>query len=308
MGDVHHIKYLVSSQSDRLWGCAVNSVGCQKVAPGQEYPPGGHPMRYLFSLSRGRVLSEYQLLYITEGEGVFVSESSGWTREIQLRTGDMVLLFPGVRHSYHPDPVTGWKEYWIGFTGESMDSKVQNHFFNPASPVLRVGLHESIVSLYESAINSAIEQGSGFQQLLSGYLENILSQAWFYARNKSFSAKGLNEKMERAKLMAKEGLAGITAEQIAQELFMSYSNFRRTFKSYTGFSPSQYIRTMRIDKVKEMLTNSELPIKEVAFSCGFEDYNNFITTFRKTAGITPGEYRSLTRGETSRHKHSGRDL
>ena len=49
-------------------------------------------MRYLFNTQNGRILNEYQLLYITKGKGMFSSKSSGiW----QLKEGYMFLLFPG---------------------------------------------------------------------------------------------------------------------------------------------------------------------------------------------------------------------
>ncbi|MDL2209119.1 AraC family ligand binding domain-containing protein, partial [Parabacteroides sp. OttesenSCG-928-O15] len=107
-----HIKYLIVNEADSLWGLIVNSVGYQRIEPGEAYPPRNHPTRYLFNVDKGRVLNEYQLLYITRGKGVFTSSER---KKTEVKEGNMFLLFPGEWHSYKPDKETGWDEYWIGF-------------------------------------------------------------------------------------------------------------------------------------------------------------------------------------------------
>ena len=107
-------KYLLVNERDILWGLTVSTVGYEEIAPGESYPTRGHADGYYFDLERGRELNEYQLLYITKGEGTFHSAT---VREAHLREGDLFLLFPGEWHSYHPNPNTGWKSYWTGFKG-----------------------------------------------------------------------------------------------------------------------------------------------------------------------------------------------
>jgi AraC-like DNA-binding protein len=78
---------------------------------------------------------------------------------------------------------------------------------------------------------------------------------------------------------------------------MGYSNFRRVFREYTGFSPAKYIQEVRFNKAKEALTNSTLSVKEIAFMMGFDNYEYFFTAFKRMAGMTPAEYRAMTRGK-----------
>ena len=77
---------------------------------------------------------------------------------------------------------------------------------------------------------------------------------------------------------------------------MSYSRFRKIFKEYTGFAPSQYIQEVRITLAKEMLTNTAMSIKEIAFELGYDNSDYFFTVFRKMVGITPLCYRKQTQG------------
>ena len=104
--------YLVPNEQDREFGCAVNTVGFQSVKANSTYPIEGHPSGYHFDVARGRVLREYQLLYISNGQGFFSSSS---VREKKIGKGNLLLLVPDEWHSYHPAPETGWNEYYIGF-------------------------------------------------------------------------------------------------------------------------------------------------------------------------------------------------
>ena len=150
-------KYLLANERDALWGLTVSTVGYEEIQPGDDYPTRGHADGYYFNLDRGRELNEYQLLYLTEGEGVFHSTT---VREAPLREGDLWLLFPGEWHSYHPNPRKGWKSYWIGFKGRNMDDRVRAGFLSPQKPIYHVGFSDSIVRLYKQAYDAAIEEAA----------------------------------------------------------------------------------------------------------------------------------------------------
>ena len=283
-----HLKYLAVNRNDLLWGLAVNSVGFQNVGPGKPYPPTGHPSRYLFSEERGRILNEFQVLYITEGQGVF--RSATLPNPVSITAGTMFMLFPGEWHTYRPDPATGWKEYWIGFEGPLAQEIAGKGFFAPEKAVFRPGLHDEIVNLYEEAIQVA----SGQASRLMGIVVHLMGMAVFYNRQQVFSQ--VSDLINRAKILIARQYRTIRPEDIARELSMGYSNFRRIFKEYTGFSPAKYIQEVRFARVKESLTNSTLPVKQIAYENGFENYDYFFTAFRRIIGMTPVAYRELTQG------------
>ena len=293
MNDSLHLKYLTIGPSDLLWGTAVNSVGFQEVGAGEPYPPGNHPSRYLFSEERGRVLQEYQLLYIVKGQGRF--RSAGLPHPVSVPQGSFMLLFPGEWHSYRPLEDTGWKEYWIGFESVQMDAWLRDGFFSKTKPVWQTGLHSDIVELYEDAIKTASAQQAGFQQRLGGIVAHLLGLAWFYGKNTALSE--VADQMNRAKILIGENYRTIGPEEVAHRLCMGYSNFRRIFKEYTGLSPAKYIQQVRMGKVKEALTNSNRSVKEIAFGMGYENEDYFFTAFRRLTGMTPQEYRAFTQGK-----------
>ncbi|MCE5266459.1 MAG: AraC family ligand binding domain-containing protein [Planctomycetaceae bacterium] len=90
-----YFRYLPVSERDVQWDLYVTGAGRSSVPPGSRYPRSVHPQLYQFAWDRGRVLPEYQTLYITRGQGIFESKPTG-RREI--KTGSVLLLFPGVWH------------------------------------------------------------------------------------------------------------------------------------------------------------------------------------------------------------------
>lgn len=287
-------KYLTINQADQTWGLSINSVGNQIISENEVYPPQNHPTRYLFNTQNGRILNEYQLLYITKGKGTFTSKSAGVH---QVSEGQMILLFPGEWHTYRPDKSTGWNEYWIGFNGKIIDDWAKNEFFKKENPIFNIGLNEEVISMYKRAISIAEAQEANYQQALSGIASYLTSMALYLSRNMDFSKSDIAKQINIAKVAIHEDITTITPEKLAELVCMSYSKFRKIFKEYTGFAPSQYIQEVRINMAKEALTNSSKSIKEIALELGYENKDYFFTVFKKVTGMTPANYRKHTQGK-----------
>lgn len=80
-------------------------------------------------------------------------------------------------------------------------------------------------------------------------------------------------------------------EELAHLSGLSLSSFNRKFKQLYNESPKKYIVTKRLYKAKELLSQSELRISEIAFDCCFEDPANFSRSFSSLFGISPSDYR-----------------
>lgn len=293
--DSIHKQYLVANEQDISWGLVVNTAGYQTVEANSHYPITNHPMRYLFSTERGRVLEEYQLIYISQGQGTFASASK---KKCEVKEGNFFLLFPGEWHTYRPDKDTGWTEYWIGFTGVNIDNRIQSGFFSKKEPVFNVGINDEIVHFYKQAADIASKQGTGFQQMLAGIVNLLLG--YVYAGNKQVSFEELKvvNQINKAKMLMLDTFnSDVTPESIATQVNMSYSWFRRIFKQYTGFAPAQYIQELRIQKSKELLTNTNMTSQEIAYEVGFDTPYYFCIAFKKKTGMTPIKYRNFTQGQ-----------
>ena len=284
-------KYLLANDRDALWGLTVSTIGYEEIAPGDPYPTRGHADGYYFTIDKGRELNEYQLLYLTEGEGVFHSAS---VNEARLGEGDLFLLFPGEWHSYHPLPQRGWKSYWIGFRGKNIDDRVSNGFLSPKHPIYHVGFSDAIVRLYRDAYDTAITEAAYSQQLLAGIVNHLIGMMYMLERNIELNKDQSHVTLiNRGRLRIRESLeSSLTIQQIAEELGVSYSNFRKLFKEYTGLSPATYQQDLRLQRAKELLTTSDISIKEIAYRLNFESPDYFSTKFKAKTGRRPSELRN----------------
>lgn len=284
-------KYLVSSGKDQMWGITVDTVGSQTVPPGYEvYPPRvGHPSGFYFDVGKGRILESYQLLYITSGRGLFY----GCSRErIEIGPGDMILLRPNRWHSYRPDRETGWHEYWIGFRGPNVDARFRNDFFDDNLEVFRVGVREEIVDLYDKAREVAENERSSYQQYLAGIANLLLGMAMYYHANHQFVSQEVVGQIDRARrIMRDEFSTGISPEEVARRVNMSYSWFRKMFRDYTNLSPARYMQQLRLQEACRLLSGTSLSIKEIAFRINCGDASYFSNLFRRHLRMTPVEYR-----------------
>lgn len=283
--------YLICNEEDELWGLTVTTVGHQQIKKNEPYPPVNHPAGYYFNVEKGRIINEYQLLYITNGNGVFSYGSD--KHSTLISEGKMFFLMPGVWHSYRPLENSGWNEYWIGFKGNIIEKIVSEGFFLNRQPIFNIGLNERIVDLYLKAIEIVKEERAGYQQALSGIVMHILGLMYYRDKTRNFVDEDLIGKINKAKVIMRESVySNITAEEIAKSLLISYSGFRRAFKEFTGSSPTKYMMELKLNEAKLLLSTTGQSVKQISYSLKFENPEYFSVFFKKRTGNTPLEYRN----------------
>lgn len=284
-------KYLVSSERDLLWGLIVDNVGQAEISKDYKiYPPQvGHPTDYYFTPQNGRILDNYQLIYISKGKGTYFITPN---ESISITAGDMLIIPPYTWHSYYPDKKTGWEEYWIGMRGPHLDTRFKNGFFGKNRLVYKVGLREDIVQLFNQAMDLALSEQTTYQQTLAGIGNLILGMAIYYNSNQHYTNDAVIDQINQARIIMRENsLAGISPEEVAQQINMGYSRFRKLFKEYTNVSPARFILELKLQKAKNTLLNSSLSVKEISYMVGYEDSTYFTAIFKKHTGYTPLTYR-----------------
>ncbi len=76
---------------------------------------------------------------------------------------------------------------------------------------------------------------------------------------------------------------------------LSRSQFVRAFRDVTGLPPHRYLNRLRIDKARELLERTDLPVIEIALDCGFGQPGHFATSFREATGLSPRAWRQARR-------------
>lgn len=287
---VNFYKYLPISSADESWGLNVLNTGCTRIAAGSSYPYDTHPAHHYFNWEKGRILHEFQVIYITEGSGIFESKSGG---KQTITAGSIILLFPEERHRYKPDKKTGWDEYWVGFNGPIAKNLLSKKFFTPANPVIPVGYHDSLLHLFQEIIDKTKEEKAGYQPLIAGTVFHLLGYIHSLSQQEKFSGQDVAAIVDKARLLFRSNIEqNISPVDVAHELQISYSRFRKIFKEYTGLAPGQFQIQLKIHKAKELLTNTTKSVKEIAFELNFESNFYFSKLFKEKVGITPVQFRN----------------
>lgn len=95
----------------------------------------------------------------------------------------------------------------------------------------------------------------------------------------------------------------ITVKELAEKvLFMNPTYVSHAFVEKTGISFSAWLRGLRMDHAKKLLTSSKLSITEIASMSGYNDTSQFIRIFRQETGMTPKKYRDWIHMEESKKR------
>jgi len=291
--EIDILKYFITNNSDENWGISCTTVGFEEMKTRDNDPVLlKHPEGYGFKSDQVRTLNEYQLIYIVEGSGVFRSASISQTK---INAGTMIFIFPDEWHSYYPDPNIGWKEYWIGFKGNIIDNRTKSGYFSKKQCICKVGYNETLINLYKEVISNANNVKPGSSNYISSVAQHILG--FYYYKNLNSIANNNNRVMNmlnKACVLIQNNFTNeLSLEEIAQELGVGYSWFRRMFRKYLRISPAQYRIQFKIIKIKELLTSTDLAISEIAYFIGFESKSQLSTFFKKHEGISPSEFRKI---------------
>jgi AraC-like DNA-binding protein len=286
----NYYKYLPTSLEDEKWGMHVLSAGCNKINAHVDYPAPEHPAHHYFNWKEGRILDEYQLIYIPIGNGLFESASC---KQQRIKGGTILFLFPGEWHRFKPDPQTGWDEFWVGFKGIIIENIVQQQFLLRKSAVLEIGLSETIIQLFTNIIEITKEERTGYQPLVSGIVMHLLGEIHSLTKQHFYVGEDITESIiKKARIIFRTNIdQDIDMEEVAKELCVSYAWFRKAFKTYTGIAPHQYLLQLKIEKAKMLLFNRSKSIKEIAFSLNFDSAFYFSKLFKEKVGVSPKEYR-----------------
>lgn len=84
-------------------------------------------------------------------------------------------------------------------------------------------------------------------------------------------------------------------EQLSSEVRMDATTFLKAFRASTGLSVTRYVLEQRIDRARRLLTETNAPIAEIAYDCGFSSQQHMTNMFSAKLGISPGRLRKETR-------------
>jgi len=80
-------------------------------------------------------------------------------------------------------------------------------------------------------------------------------------------------------------------QRMVEQSGLTTRTFKRRFKIATGFTPIDYVQTLRVEEAKQMLETSTQAIDSIAHETGYGDPTSFRRMFKRLVGVPPGRYR-----------------
>lgn len=281
-------RYLTSSEVDKQWGLYLTVTGRYQALPGSKYPSKEHPTGYYFDWETGRTLDEYQLNYITEGNGT-IETAEG---EFQIQPGTMMIISPGLKHRYRPDPATGWIENYIGFKGEMASHFLKQALTDFSNPVIWHGGQVEIFDTYQKIFDQVQAQKPAYQQIASGLILKLLGFLVSFEKQNKLEGKHIEGLVTSARTYMWEHVDKTADFHLfAKKKTVSYSYFRKMFKLYTGIAPHQYYLDLKIMRAKELINSTDKSVKEISYELGFDSIHYFSRLFKKKTGVSPSDFR-----------------
>jgi AraC-like DNA-binding protein len=296
---IHYIPY---SEEDEKLGMVCTTAGRTEISPCTLYPPrkSDHPAPYR-SVAEGRTLAEFQIVYITEGQGTFTalesfSGNTGNSGETtyMVKEGSLFLILPGFKHKYKPDFETGWHENWIGFNGEYFMRLLREGILSSDHVFFEIGLYDSILTIFNTIFDEVRAQRPLFQFKSCSAILTLIAEMLSFERRRE-QPSYYHKVVEKAKYLMESNIYSvINLSDISTQIGISTSRFIEIFKTYTSMTPYQYYMHIKIHKAENLLERNDLSIAEVAHHLGFEDECYFSRLFKSKTGVSPSKWKKIT--------------
>ncbi|MBB5058088.1 AraC-like DNA-binding protein [Granulicella aggregans] len=185
---------------------------------------------------------------------------------------------------------------------DTLDHCAKLHGLNLAAieiktKMFRCPIFNRLTHLFLASIESPIAVAPAFMDHFATLFSAQLLHAQLPASNQFPARGGLTARQKRqiGEVFDENGRENASLPQLAGRCGLSVSHFARSFKISFGTSVHQWIIAQRIERSKELLLNSDIPLIEIAFLAGFCDQASFNRAFAKITGETPGRWRSAGR-------------
>ncbi|GAB3926902.1 AraC family transcriptional regulator [Mucilaginibacter myungsuensis] len=249
---------------------------------------GYYPKAIYHDRERKQGINEYILLYCTEGEGyVNIVEI-----EQKLTANSFVIIPKDTAHHYRSSDSLPWSIYWIHFSGNNADALYRRYSEQDAADVQHIPYDKNKIMLFDRVF-TILDHGFDETRLEIANIDLLGFIASLVYHKVSDIATSDTDTVSQSISFMKEHLGKkLTINQLADQSALSVSHYSRLFKQRTGSSPIDHFNLLKIQQSCQQLYFTDLSVKEIAATLGFDDQYYFSRLFTKLMGVSPMKYRN----------------
>lgn len=231
-----------------------------------------HSFLILYTYSgQGSLVYQNKTYSLSEGDGFFINCMDYHLYKVEGKSWDTAVL-----HLYGPLLPELHSQYMSNGSAlfhENTDGKYQHYL-------------EKLLTLY-----SYPHLHRDWQ--VSACIDNMLNHLLILSSHEAGKHNDTPQNIQYLmKYMENNYAKRLTLDYLASFANMNKYYLSKEFKKYTGFSPNDYLISLRINQAKTLLKTSSLPASKIAHEVGIHDINNFTNLFKKKTNMTPIQYRN----------------
>lgn len=247
----------------------------------------------------------YQLIYCQRGKGkIQIGE-----REFSVTPGRAYLVLPMAMHSISPEEGMRITEVKFEIYSDEL-SKAIGELPEEIDIDEHVSLRLSLKEIVREGLSGALFSHESTNAALTLFLIRLLREHNVKADDMGIQSYYFNRSPGKESepsgtadtdfLKVLDYIEKHLSEEITLDDLSRIAHFEKTylitrFKEIWGLSPMKYVNTMRIERAKVLLRQSEKSITEIAYETGFGSIHYFSRYFKESVGITPNEYRAKSK-------------
>lgn len=237
-----------------------------------------------YRVERKEGLACFLMFYIQQGEMIFHYKN----REFTASSGAVVLLDCKQPHGYHAADEVSF--HWFHCAGTAMQAYADRLWIQQGA----VFPDRFTSERYFMDVLEQLRCNSPNEDLLSVRIFQILCLLSMPA---TAVAQPFSVPIEQARAFISSHFSeNLSIDDIANTAALSRYHFSRLFRKETGFAPYEYLMQLRFRHAKQLLSDTDLSVEEIASRCGFCSASNLIRAFRQDTGMTPHQFRVAIRG------------
>ncbi len=226
----------------------------------------------------------FLFIYVKNGDGYVETPQN----KFHLFSGNAILVDCYQAHKYYTH--TSWEILWIHFDGPTA-----RNYYNYATrnqQVIYPTNPSELLRPLRTMLQLFADFGRKDEAVFAKYLTDLMTTFIDCSSSPEETSSQALRIEQSMKYISEHMNEELSLEHLAEQAMLSPYYYLRLFKKKTGFTPHQYLITVRLDYSCYLLRTSNLTVKEIAYRCGFNSESCFCTSFRKILGLSPKQFRS----------------
>jgi len=233
---------------------------------------------------------------------IYCTKGAGWcetaSRFHPVEAGDLLVLPPGMPHSYGADRLQPWSIFWFHAEGRLLDVYLRELDVNSGPPVKKIGEAPQVRALFEEALDDVEDGYNKFQLICATQtMAHLIAVLIREHRGAPHAQMNARQKIARTIAYMKQHLnQSLQLDALATLANLSRSRYAELFKQQTSYAPIDYFIRLRMHRACQLLDTTDLSVKAIALRLGYEDPLYFSRLFRAVNEKSPADYRELRKG------------